>query len=128
MSMVWYHLVNSLGYRIRNNPWASHSLSSSQNQTRVEISQNFLQVLWLAKHHAWKYIVALDEAWFYFSNHFDRIWLPREELPSSFLKQTIVSQKLMITVVWNPHGFQVIQAQRKGIKWTGRYYSENTLS
>jgi hypothetical protein len=23
-----------------------------------------------------KYIVMLDEAWFYFSSHFDRTWLP----------------------------------------------------
>jgi hypothetical protein len=46
--------------------------------------------------------VTLDEAWFYFSNHFDRIWLPHDELPSSFPKQTIAGQKLTITVGWNP--------------------------
>jgi transposase len=34
----------------------------------------------------------------------------------------------MITVVWNPHGFHVIQSLPKGIKWTGRYSSENILS
>jgi hypothetical protein len=35
----------------------------------------------------------LDEAWFYFSNHFDLTWLPHDELPPSFPKQTIASQK-----------------------------------
>jgi hypothetical protein len=35
-----------------------------QKQTRVEISQDCLRVLGLAKHHACKYIVTLDEAWF----------------------------------------------------------------
>jgi hypothetical protein len=34
----------------------------------------------------------------------------------------------MITVVWNPHRFHVIQSLPKGIKWTGRYYSDNILS
>jgi hypothetical protein len=34
-----------------------------------------------------------------FSNHFDRIWLPHDELPPSFPEQTIASQKLMITIV-----------------------------
>jgi hypothetical protein len=34
----------------------------------------------------------------------------------------------MITVVGNPQGFHVIQSLPKGIKWTGRYYSDNILS
>jgi hypothetical protein len=41
-----------------------------------------------------------------FLNHFDWIWLPHDELPPSFPKWTIASQKLTVTVVWNPHGFQ----------------------
>jgi hypothetical protein len=92
------------------------------------MSYDLLQVLRLAKPHAWKYIVTLDKAWFYFSNHFDRIWLPHDELLSSFPKQTIASQKLMFTVVWNPHRFQVIQSLPKGFEWTGRYDSDNILS
>jgi hypothetical protein len=126
MSTVRYHLVNSWG--IRNIRWVPHSLSSRQKQAHVEMSQGLLQVLRFAKHHAWKYIVTLHEACFYFSNHFDRIWLPHDEPPPSFLKQTIASQKLMITVVWNPHGIHVIQFLPKGIKWTGRYYSDDILS
>jgi hypothetical protein len=39
-----------------------HSPSSSQKQTRVEMSQDFLQILGLAKHHAWKYIATLEAA------------------------------------------------------------------
>jgi hypothetical protein len=74
------------------------------------------------------YIVPLDEAWLYFSNHFDRIWLPYDELPSSFPKQTIANQKSTITVVWNPHGLHVIQSLPKGIKWTGKYDSDNIVS
>jgi hypothetical protein len=92
------------------------------------MSQDLLQILRLVKHHAWKYIVALDEARFYFSNHFDRIWLPHGELPLFFPKQTIANQKLMITLVGSPHGFHVIQSLPKGIKWTGKYYSDNILS
>jgi hypothetical protein len=34
----------------------------------------------------------------------------------------------MITIVWNPNGFHMIQSLPKGIKWTGRYYSDNILS
>jgi hypothetical protein len=116
-STVRYHLVNYLVYRIRNIRWVPHSLSSSQKQARVEKNQELFQVLRLAKHYAWKDGVTLDEAWFYFSNHFDRFWLPHDELPASFPKQTIACQRSMITVVWNPHGFHVIRCLSKGIKW-----------
>jgi hypothetical protein len=34
----------------------------------------------------------------------------------------------MISGVWNPHGFHVTQSLGIGIKWTGRYYSDNILS
>jgi histone-lysine N-methyltransferase SETMAR len=97
-------------------------------QGRVEVSQDLLQVLLLAKHHACTYIVTLDEAWFYFPNHFDWIWLPHDKRPPSFPKKTIANQKLMIIVVWNPHGFHVRQFLPKGIKRTGRYYSDDILS
>jgi hypothetical protein len=116
MSIARDHLANSLGYQIKNIRWVPHSLSSSQKQALVEMSQDLLQVLRLAKHHAWKYFATLDEAWFYFSNHLDWIWLPHDELPSSLPKHTIASQKLMMTAVWNPHGFHVIQSLPKGIK------------
>jgi hypothetical protein len=62
MSMVRYHLVNSLGHLFRNIRWVRHSLSSSQNQARVEMSQDLLQVLRLAKHDTWKSIVTPEEA------------------------------------------------------------------
>jgi hypothetical protein len=54
VSMVRYHLVSSLGYRIRNIRWVPHSLSSNQKRARVKMCQDLLQVLRLAKHHAWK--------------------------------------------------------------------------
>jgi hypothetical protein len=128
MNTVRWRWVNSVGFQIRNTPWVRLSPTSSQKQAGVEMSQELLQVFRLAKHHARKYIVTLDEAWFYFPNHFDRIWLSHDELPPFFLKQTIASQKLMITVVWNPHGFHVIQFLPNGIKWTGKYFSDNILS
>jgi hypothetical protein len=96
------------GVSNQNIQWVPHSLSSSQKQARLEMSQDLLQVLRSAKHHAWKYIVTLDEAWFHFSKHFDRIWLSHDELPSSFPKQKIAHQNLMITVIGNSHGFHVI--------------------
>jgi hypothetical protein len=60
VSTVRYDLANSLGCQIRNIRWVPNSLSSSQKQVHVEMSQDLLQVLRLPKHHAWKYIVILN--------------------------------------------------------------------
>jgi hypothetical protein len=51
MNIVRYHLVSSLGYQIRNIRWVPHSLSSSQKQAQVEMSEDLHQVLRLAKHY-----------------------------------------------------------------------------
>jgi hypothetical protein len=40
----------------------------------------------------------------------------------------IASQGLMIAAVWDPHRFHVIQSLPKGIKWTGKCYSDNIPS
>jgi hypothetical protein len=57
MSTVRNHLVNSLGYPIRNIRWVHPSLSSSRKQARIEMGQDLPQVLRLVKHHDWKYRV-----------------------------------------------------------------------
>jgi hypothetical protein len=127
MSTVRCHLVNSLGRRIRNIRWVPHSLSSSQNKhvsrwvkVFFKFSREPSTMLGNTLLHSAKPDL--------FSNHFDRIWFPHNELPPSFPRQTNASQKLMITVVWNPHEFDVIQSLSNGIKWTGRKYSDNILS
>jgi hypothetical protein len=33
------------------------------------------------QHQGWKYLVTLYEAWFYFSNQYEQIWLPDQEDP-----------------------------------------------
>jgi hypothetical protein len=57
MSTVRYQLVNSLGDRIKNVRWVLHWLSLNQREARVEVSQNLLHVLRLAKQRVWKYAV-----------------------------------------------------------------------
>jgi hypothetical protein len=75
----------------------------------------------------WKYLVTLDEAWFYFSNQHEQIWLPDQEDPPTIQRQTISSPKTILTVVWNPHEFNVVSLLPKGQKWTSQYYADHIL-
>ena len=71
--------------------------------------------------------MTLDEAWFYFVNQHEQIWLPEDEDPPTIARPMISSAKTMLTVVWNPHGFHVVKVLPKGCKWTSQYYIENIL-
>jgi hypothetical protein len=79
------------------------------------------------QHQGWKYLVTLDEAWFYFSNQREHIWLPDQEDSPTIQRQMISSPKTILTVVWNPHGFHLISFLPKGQKWTIQYYIDYIL-
>jgi hypothetical protein len=55
------------------------------------------------------------------------IWLPDgDEVPDQE-KHMIQSPKLMLTLVWNPHGFHVAEAMPKGEIFTAASYIRNIL-
>jgi hypothetical protein len=56
------------------------------------------------------------------------IWLPDGDEISDREKHKIQSLKLMLTFVWNPHGFQVVDAMSKGEMFTAAYYIRNILT
>jgi hypothetical protein len=88
----------------------------AQKQTRVATSKRFLDLVGSVQHQGWKYLVILDEAWYYFSNQHKQIWFPDQEDPPTFQEQTVSSPKTTLTVVWNPHGFHLGSLLPKGQK------------
>jgi hypothetical protein len=70
--------------------------STCRDEPRSSLSSPVSQAPYLEIHCYTNWSLVL------FSNRFNRIWLPYSELPPVFPKQTISSQKLMITVEWNP--------------------------
>jgi hypothetical protein len=79
------------------------------------------------QHQGWKYLVTLDEAWFYFSNQYEQIWLPDQEDLPTIQRQMIGSPKTMLTVAWNPYGVHLVSLLPKGQKWTRQYYIDHIL-
>jgi hypothetical protein len=56
------------------------------------------------------------------------IWLPDgDEVPDPE-KHILPRPKLMLTFVWNPHGFQILDAMPKGEKFTAAYQIRNILT
>jgi hypothetical protein len=70
---------------------------------------------------SWPDIVTLDESWFYL--HTDQ---PDAEIPERE-RHTVQSQKLMLTIVWNPGGFHLVNILPKGFKFNASYYVTQIL-
>jgi hypothetical protein len=49
------------------------------------------------------------------------MWLPRDEAPETRERHMISSEKLMVTITWNPDGFHVIEFLPKGQRCTADY-------
>jgi hypothetical protein len=55
------------------------------------------------------------------------IWLqPDEEIPER-ARHTVQSEKVMITIVWNPSGLRLIKVLPKGFKFNASYYVTQIL-
>jgi hypothetical protein len=66
---------------------------------------------------SWHDKVTLDESWFYFNVDHELIWLqPDEETPEGE-RHTVQSEKVMITIIWNPGAFHLIKLLPKGFKF-----------
>jgi hypothetical protein len=91
-----------------------HLLSHSQKLDRVTLSQELLPMLEQQKQRSWHDIVTLDDSWFYLNTDHELIWLhPDGEIPERE-RCTIQSEKVMLTIVWNPSGFHLINVLQKG--------------
>jgi hypothetical protein len=104
-----------------------HRLSDIQKLYRVTLSQELPSVLERQEARSWHDIVTLDESSFYLNTD-PELSSPRpeEEIPGRE-RQTVQSQNVMLTIVWNPSGFHVIRVLPKGFKFNATYYTIQIL-
>jgi hypothetical protein len=68
----------------------------------------------------WYDIVILDESWFYSTTDHERIGLAEGTEAPEREWITLQSRKMMVTIVWNPKGFDQIGTLPKGMSLIGR--------
>jgi ABC-type uncharacterized transport system YnjBCD substrate-binding protein len=88
----------------------------------MTLSQELLSMLERQKQRSWHDIVTLDESWFYLNTNHELIWLqPDGEIPERE-RRTIHSENVMLTIVWNPSGFHLINVLPKRFKFNASFY------
>jgi hypothetical protein len=75
----------------------------------------------------WHDIVTLDESWFYLNTDHEFIWLQADEKVPESERDTVRSEKRMLTIVWNPNGLHLINVLSKGIKFNANHYAIETF-
>jgi hypothetical protein len=73
---LYQHFLESLNFVKKKLRWVPPTLSEEQKPMRVEKSNELLQTLISMKHHSWRYILTLDESWFYLPTDYESIWFP----------------------------------------------------
>jgi hypothetical protein len=66
--------------------------------------------------------MTLDVSWFYLSTSHEIIWLQAGQQPPDRVRHMIGDWKMMVTIVWNPHGFHLVDALPKGQKFNPSYH------
>jgi hypothetical protein len=64
----------------------------------------------------------LDESWFYCNREDELIWLPPGEKVPERPPVTLQSKKSMVTFIWNPRGFHLIDVLPSGCKFNSSYH------
>jgi histone-lysine N-methyltransferase SETMAR len=125
---VYRRLTESLGFRARHLRSIPHALSEEQITQRIELSRELLRILQVKRDRAWHDIITLDESWFYLSMDHELIWLRHGEKMPERERHTVQSKKFMLTIVWNPRQFHLINVLPKGCKFNSSHYITEILS
>jgi hypothetical protein len=100
-------------------------LNPEQQQIPVNMAGESLRVLSVQSTRKWHDLVTRDESSFYLRSEHDLMWTAPAEIVPGRERSTIQSPKFMVTIVWNPSGFHVVNALPEWSKFNGQYYTNN---
>ena len=126
-STVYYHLVHSLGFVAKHARWIPKKLTQEQLNDRVCKCDALSKLLRKVFHHNYKFIITLDQSWFYLNTDYERQWLPPDADRPEKERVMISSKKIMVTIVWNTSGMLLIDMLPKGVKYNSDYYINHIL-
>jgi hypothetical protein len=86
-----------------------------------------LAALRVQEHDQWYDIVTGDESWFYFEYVRDRLWISSLDNTPDYPNRRIATKKHMLTVFWNPDGFQVVAILPKGVWFNAAWFIDGNL-
>jgi hypothetical protein len=105
-----------------------HFLAAEQKQIRIQMAIKLLQVLSVESTCQWHDIIIFEEWWIYVFSEHNLMWTAPGEIVVDRELHTVQSPKFMLTVVWNPIGFPVLEALPNGRKFNAQYDTNDILA
>jgi hypothetical protein len=84
-------------------------------------------VLTAAARDGWHHLIIGDESWLFLSYSLRRMWTVTREGVAAKPRPDIHTKNSMLTVLWNPLRFHVVDKLRTGAKMESDYFTTNVL-
>jgi histone-lysine N-methyltransferase SETMAR len=102
--------------------WVPHRLHSTQKQNRVTFSSALLEVLRREQQNNFDLVITGDESWFFVHYPNESVWAgSRDGIPVR-IKQTIDTEKCLISVLWSANGIHSLVDILKGESYNSSFF------
>jgi hypothetical protein len=125
---VLEHLHMSIGFKSFHLRWVPHLLTDDLRQKRKERASAMLPFLDAVQRDGWHHFVTDDEFWFVFNILPRRMWTLSRDDVATKPRLDIQSKKFMLTLIWNPSGFYVVDRLRNDTNMNSAYFVTNILT
>jgi hypothetical protein len=102
--------------------WMSRALTVGLREKRMEYAQTMMPFLNAAERDYWHHLVTGDESWFFLDTALHRLWTLSRDNVITKPRHDIQSKEFMFTVIWNLHGFHVVNKFPNNIRINSNYF------
>jgi hypothetical protein len=103
--------------------WVLHLLTGELRAKCKELTGLIIPSREAARKDVWGHLVTGDEPWFFLLSDPHRMWALANDGVATKTKIDIQSEKFMYPIMWNSHGFHVIDRLPTGAEIKSKYYT-----
>jgi hypothetical protein len=122
LGMVLLCLDDFICFRSFHLHWVLRVLTVGLREKWMEYAQAMLPFLHAAKRDGWHHPVTDDKSWFFLDISSHRMWTLSRDYMIIKPRHDIQSIKFMFTIIWNPHGFHVVDKLPNDTKKNSNFF------
>jgi hypothetical protein len=116
-----YCLHENLGFKSYCLRCVPHLLTGKLRAKRKELTGLMIPYLETASKNGWRHPATGDESWFFLPSGPYQMWALAKDEVATETRTDIQSTTFMVIIMWNPHGFHVIDWLPSGAKINSTY-------
>jgi histone-lysine N-methyltransferase SETMAR len=122
-----YRTMQRIGLKYYSLRWVPHLLNPTQLEQRYNTCIGLLSILKKHQKQGWRNIVTEDESWFFLEYASEGVWSASHASTPIMENRKIGSKKYMLTIVWNPYAFYIVNLLPENTSYTAEYLVNTIL-